>query len=75
MMLTSAEAFLGEEPERVLKKIEAKGLGPRWGPVKTAFSKTNRGCFAADIADDEQNIETRGVEALKLAEHDETRHL
>jgi hypothetical protein len=25
-----------------------------------------RRCFAADIADDEQNIETRGVEARKV---------
>jgi hypothetical protein len=33
------------------------------------FSKTNRCCFATDTADDEQNIETRGVETVKLAEH------
>jgi hypothetical protein len=31
--------------------------------------------FVADIADDEQNIETHDVETVKLAELDETRHL
>ena len=43
--------------------------------MKTAIFENESRCFAADIADDEQNIETRGVEDLKLAEHDETRHL
>jgi hypothetical protein len=31
--------------------------------------------FAEDIPDDEQDIETRDFETVKLAEHHETRHL
>jgi hypothetical protein len=50
------EALLLMRKVNVEKKIEVKGLGPRWGPVKTAISKTNRRCFASDIVDDEQNI-------------------
>ena len=44
------------------------------GSCDQLFSKTSRRCFAVDT-DDEQNMKTRGVEAVKLEEHDETRHL
>jgi chaperonin GroEL len=55
----------------VAKEIELEDAIENMGAqmVKEVASKT------ADIADDEQNIETRGVETLQLAQHDETRHL
>jgi hypothetical protein len=61
------------------KKVEAKGLGPRWGPVKTAIFENEPTLFCCRYcrwrAKYCRNIETRGVEALRSAEHDETRHL
>jgi hypothetical protein len=64
-------------PQEIIIKLQKRvQVGEAGGvPWKQLFSKTNRRCFDADIADDEQNIETRDVETVKLAEHDETRHL
>jgi hypothetical protein len=71
---------VNERGDKAARMVPKKNRGKR--PRSTVgscensyFRKSNRRCFAADIADDEQNIETRGVEALKLAENDETRHL
>jgi hypothetical protein len=73
--------WLELQPER-LQLLQSSGdlsipsKEGRAGPKNSQpFSKTNRRCFATDITDDEQNIETRDVETVKLAEHDETRHL
>ena len=48
---------------------------PRKGPLKTTGFKTNRHCFAAGCADDEEKLETRDVKPEKSAKHDVTRHL
>jgi hypothetical protein len=62
--------------ERVLKTNRRQSPRTPVGSCENSyFRKRTVAVFAADIADDEQNIETRDVETVKLAEHDETRHL